>query len=136
MTTLAKRQQAQETREYRAKSVGWAASRCPDWCDRRHLTDAIWFARNDFHMSARVAVHLPAVPDTDTTTLLYEDDIEVYIESSGPAMKEKWGPSIYVNHPGNVEWEDTTILDADQAEELALALLGMVRLLRDTTGGC
>ena len=116
-------------------TIGWQKSLCPAWCNRKHLTEAIWFARNDFHVSTAVAVHLEEVPDTDVTMQLYEDQIEVFIESSGPGVSTQRPAAINVRHPGNTDIEDLTILNADQAEELALGLLALVRQLRDA-GTC
>ena len=131
MTAVSERESPGVLDEYRRTSFGWNMSRCPAWCNQEHLTEAIWFARNHFHRSDKIAVHLPAVPTTDTTLLRYDTDIEIYIEASGRAESKRWGPTINVDHPGNVEWEDTTQLHADQAEELARGLLDMARKLRE-----
>jgi hypothetical protein len=58
-------------REYRQTSVSWQRSRCPAWCNMKHLTEAIWFGRNDFHMSDTATVHLPGVPFSPVTQHLY-----------------------------------------------------------------
>ena len=118
--------------EYRRTSFGWKMSRCPDWCNQRHLTEAIWFERSSFHQSDTITVHLPAAPDTALTLETYGEDVEMYIDAAGPGMKSKWGPSINIHNPGNVDGEGHTALNADQAEEIALGLLALVRQLRQS----